>query len=73
MLHVARKFAKLRPVERKRQDIQGLRAVAVVVVVLDHYFDWPTGGFVGVDMFFVISGFLITDLLIREGARSGRV
>lgn len=51
---------------RRRRDIQGLRAVAVAVVVADHMFGWPTGGFVGVDMFFVLSGFLITGLLLRE-------
>lgn len=56
-----------------RRDIQGLRAVAVCVVILDHLFHWPSGGFVGVDMFFVISGFLITGHLIREWERSGTI
>lgn len=56
-----------------RADIQGLRAVAVVAVVLDHLLHWPTGGFVGVDIFFVISGFLITGLLIREWGRTGKI
>lgn len=56
-----------------RQDIQGLRAVAVIVVVLNHLLDWPSGGFVGVDIFFVISGYLITDLILRERDRTGRV
>lgn len=37
-----------------RKDIQGLRALAVGVVVLDHMLKWPTGGYVGVDVFFVI-------------------
>ncbi|RLP77807.1 acyltransferase [Mycetocola tolaasinivorans] len=49
-----------------RLDIQGLRAVAVLAVVADHLFGWPKGGFVGVDVFFVISGYLITSLLLRE-------
>ena len=56
-----------------RPDIQGLRAVAVGLVVADHVFGWPAGGFIGVDVFFVISGFLITSLLVRERARSGRI
>lgn len=56
-----------------RLDIQGLRAVAVVAVIAEHLFKWPTGGFVGVDVFFVISGFLITGLLIREWKRTGTI
>jgi peptidoglycan/LPS O-acetylase OafA/YrhL len=49
-----------------RPDIEGLRAVAVTAVILNHLIGWPSGGFVGVDIFFVISGFLITGLLLRE-------
>ncbi|WP_066293802.1 acyltransferase family protein [Arthrobacter sp. B6] len=56
-----------------RLDIQGLRAVAVLAVIADHLFHWPSGGFVGVDVFFVISGFLITGLLLREHRRTGRI
>ncbi|MBO1269172.1 acyltransferase family protein [Arthrobacter cavernae] len=56
-----------------RPDIQGLRTFAVVAVVLDHLLDWPSGGFVGVDIFFVISGFLITGLLLREQERTGTI
>ncbi len=57
-----------------RPDIEGLRAVAVVAVVLFHA-DIPGvgGGFVGVDVFFVISGFLITGLLWREASSTGTV
>ncbi|MGV8874605.1 MAG: acyltransferase family protein [Rhodococcus sp. (in: high G+C Gram-positive bacteria)] len=54
-------------------DIQGLRMIAVTSVVVHHVFQWPDGGYVGVDMFFVISGFLITSLLLREGMRYGHV
>ncbi|WP_091770019.1 acyltransferase family protein [Blastococcus aurantiacus] len=54
--------------------MQGLRAVAVGLVVIYHlYPDALTGGFVGVDVFFVISGFLITSHLVRELQQHGRV
>ena len=58
---------------RFRPDVEGLRAVAVLLVVLYHA-DVPrlTGGFVGVDVFFVISGFVITGLLLRERQRTDR-
>lgn len=56
-----------------RADIQGLRAFAVVVVILDHMLGWPSGGFIGVDIFFVISGFLITGHLIREWEAKGKI
>ena len=57
-----------------RRDIQGLRAVAVGLVVLDHAgVALVGGGFIGVDVFFVVSGFLITSLLLREAERTGRI
>ena len=57
-----------------RPDIQGLRALAVGTVILAHSgFGTVSGGFVGVDVFFVISGFLITSLLMREAGRTGRI
>ena len=57
-----------------RLDIEGMRAIAVGAVLAFHAgLPWFAGGFVGVDMFFVLSGFLITGLLAREVARSGRV
>jgi len=49
-----------------RADIQGLRAIAVLAVVANHMAGWPAGSFVGVDVFFVISGYLITGILVRE-------
>lgn len=57
-----------------RADIQALRAVAVIGVILFHF--WPqrlTGGYVGVDVFFVISGYLITSHLMAEITRTGTV
>jgi len=57
-----------------RPDIEGLRGLAVLVVVLFHAgLAGIGGGFVGVDVFFVLSGFLITGLLVREGQRAGRI
>ena len=56
----------------RRRDVQGLRAVAVVVVIAFHLLGWPTGGYLGVDVFFVISGFVITGVLLRRSP-SGRV
>lgn len=57
-----------------RTDIQGLRALAVVLVVVYHAApDLIPGGFVGVDVFFVISGYLITSNLLREHSRYGRI
>lgn len=55
---------------RYRQDIQGLRAVAVGAIVIFHAFPAALpGGFVGVDIFFVISGFLITGIIYRDIVR----
>jgi peptidoglycan/LPS O-acetylase OafA/YrhL len=56
-----------------RADIQGLRAVAVLAVLLNHLTTKLPGGFVGVDIFFVISGYLITGLLVNESVRDGRI
>ncbi len=57
-----------------RADIQGLRAVAVLLVVLGHAgVGFLSGGFVGVDVFFVLSGFLITGLLLAEARSHGSV
>jgi peptidoglycan/LPS O-acetylase OafA/YrhL len=54
--------------------LDGLRAVAVVLVIAYHLdAGWLPGGFLGVDLFFVISGFLITTLLLRERAATGRI
>ena len=57
-----------------RGDIEGLRAVAVGTVLIYHVgIPFLPGGFVGVDIFFVISGFLITSLLLRETVKTGTI
>ncbi|ANS78146.1 acyltransferase 3 [Serinicoccus hydrothermalis] len=62
------------PTPGHRPDVEGMRAVAVLLVLLYHAgVPWLPGGFSGVDVFFVISGYLITGLLLREATRTGRV
>ena len=62
--------ARLEP----RKDIQGLRALAVALVVLAHAgVPYVSGGYIGVDVFFVVSGFLITQILLREASITGSV
>jgi len=57
-----------------RPDVEGLRAVAILLVVLYHvHAGLAPGGYVGVDVFFVISGFLITGQLVRELRTGGRI
>lgn len=71
-------YSGVRPEEGQRRFIlaglDGLRAIAVALVLIYHL--WPTalpGGLIGVDIFFVISGYLITALLLREGAYTGKM
>jgi peptidoglycan/LPS O-acetylase OafA/YrhL len=61
-------------VRRFRPDVQGLRAIAILFVVLYHaHVPRIQGGYVGVDVFFVISGYLITGQLVAEVIKSGRI
>ena len=60
-------------VSHRRQDVQGLRAVAVLAVVAFHSELPIPGGFTGVDVFFVISGFVIAAMLEREWVASSRI
>jgi len=66
MLHAREEADLSSNASNRRRDIQGLRAVAVLMVVAFHSGLPLPGGFVGVDVFFVISGFVITSMLHRE-------
>lgn len=73
-MSVAPNTAKKAPGDHFVSHIQGLRAIAVLLVVVFHF--WPgrlTGGYIGVDVFFVISGFLITGQLVRELHATNRI
>jgi len=62
------------PALRYRPEIDGCRAIAILLVVGYHVgLPWLPGGFVGVDIFFVISGYLITSLLLTEQRDAGRI
>src|SRR5579875_1162227 len=59
---------------RRIDSLDGLRALAVVLVFVGHVDQGQLpGGYVGVEVFFVISGYLITSLLLREHARTGTI
>lgn len=69
-----RKTLVTMPPQYYRPDIDGLRAIAILMVMGRHIgVPWTAGGFTGVDVFFVISGYLITGLLVREQMDSGRI
>jgi peptidoglycan/LPS O-acetylase OafA/YrhL len=56
-----------------RPELDGLRGIAIILVLCLHAFFWPKGAFVGVDMFFALSGFLITTLLLEEWQVHGSI
>lgn len=62
----------MKAVTAKIVEIQGLRALAAILVLIFHA-QFISGGFIGVDIFYVISGFLITGLLLREFKLNGRI
>ncbi len=63
-----------RPSMGYQPSLDGVRAFSVIAVILYHAgFSWMSGGFFGVEVFFVVSGFLITSLLIEERDRAGKV
>ena len=78
---VARRGAALRRRSRRNissvpylRGLDGMRALAVIAVMVYHANSaWLPGGFIGVEVFFVISGYLITLLLIGEHERSGKI
>jgi peptidoglycan/LPS O-acetylase OafA/YrhL len=71
-----RQRSKINPIDR-RPEIDGLRAIAVLVIILYHAKivifgrDWFEGGYIGVDIFFVISGYLITRIILEELFKTG--
>jgi peptidoglycan/LPS O-acetylase OafA/YrhL len=56
-----------------RPELDGIRGVAILLVMLVHLHNWPRGGFIGVDLFFTLSGFLITTLLLEEWHARGTI
>jgi peptidoglycan/LPS O-acetylase OafA/YrhL len=71
-------LARRRTIEAVRQlgyqpALDGVRGLAIAPVVLLHAFNWPRDGSLGVDLFFVLSGFLITSLLLEERAATGTI
>jgi peptidoglycan/LPS O-acetylase OafA/YrhL len=56
-----------------RPALDGVRGIAIAIVVGFHAFGWPAAGTLGVDLFFALSGFLITALLLEEHAHSSRI
>ena len=64
---------KTSSVSGKRLDIQGLRGAGILLVVVGHLFRFPEGAFAALDMFFVLSGFLITGVLLDAADKFGRI
>jgi peptidoglycan/LPS O-acetylase OafA/YrhL len=75
--HTRARPQRSRPARAKRErlpQLDGIRAFAVITVLLYHFgVSWVNGGLLGVDVFFVLSGFLITTLLCNESTRTGTI
>ena len=63
----------VQPNTHYRNDIQGLRGIAVGLVILEHTGGFFPGGFVGVDIFFVISGFVITEQILHTARKNNEI
>lgn len=72
-IHVGGRSTEATTRTNQRRDIQGLRALAVLLVLTYHAGLPVPGGFVGVDVFLVVSGFVITAMLLRQWQRDGRI
>ncbi|RIM18728.1 acyltransferase, partial [Staphylococcus chromogenes] len=71
-----KELKRTKPVHAQRYlpGLDGFRAIAVIAIIIFHLNpQWLPGGFLGVDTFFVISGFLITSLLITEYDKTGKI
>lgn len=56
-----------------RLDLEGIRGICLLIILSAHLIGWPAGGFVALDVFFVLSGYLITGLIVREHQRTGTI
>ncbi len=72
-IHLEPAVPRPRPRTAVRRDLQGLRGIGVLMVVIGHLWRWPAGVYTMLDIFFVLSGFLITGLLIDSVHKYGGI